>query len=164
MPSSLRDRPLAILWVGRRTTDAWQDLISDYLGRIGRFATITEIRLRPAGGRDGDPRRALAEEAAAITSHLGDGDFVVALDERGRERTTVELARLLSEKMPVRRVVFILGSDIGLDPEVRERADEVLALSRMTLPHHLARLLLCEQVYRALDLTAGGPYHRGCSQ
>lgn len=157
-------KPIAVLWVGRRATDSWPDLISDYLGRIGRFAAVTEIRLRPAGGRDGDPRRALAEEAATITSHLGDGDFVVALDERGRERTTVELARLLSERMPTRRVVFILGSDLGLDPQLRDRADEVLALSQMTLPHHLARLLLCEQVYRALDLNAGGPYHRGCSQ
>jgi len=120
--------------------------------------------VRPAGGRDGDRGRALGEEAAALTSHLGEGDFVVALDEHGRERTTIELARLLSERMPTRRVVFILGSDLGLDPQVRTRADEVLALSRMTLPHHLARLLLCEQLYRALDLTAGGPYHRGSSR
>jgi 23S rRNA (pseudouridine1915-N3)-methyltransferase len=59
-------------------------------------------------------------------------------------------------------MAFVIGSDLGLDGELKAAAQERLALSRLTLPHHLARLLLLEQLYRASDLLAGGQYHRGC--
>ncbi len=151
-----------VVWVGRRPPAPVEALAGEYAGRLARFVPFREVRVPPAEGRAGDPRRALAKERAAIARHLEAGDTVVALDERGRERTTDELARWLAARPGPGRTVFVVGSDLGLDPELKGGAHELFALSRLTLPHHLARVLLLEQLYRACDLLAGGQYHRGC--
>ncbi len=150
-----------LVWVGRRAPEAYESLCREYARRLGRHLSFSEVRVQPAEGRSGDPRRALAKEAEKIRRHLAPGDTVVALDERGPERTTAEFARRLREWTATRRVVFVIGSDLGLDPGLRDGADGRLALSPMTLPHNLARLVLLEQLYRACDLLAGGQYHRG---
>jgi 23S rRNA (pseudouridine1915-N3)-methyltransferase len=153
-------KDLAVVWVGRRAPKAWEDLAVDYHQRIARFASFLEVRVRPGEGRAHDRERVLNQESAAILGHLRPADYLVALDERGRQVGTVELAGLLRTAMATARVVFAIGSDLGLGPAVTSEAREVLALSRLTLPHQLARLLLLEQLYRALDLNAGGAYHR----
>lgn len=84
----------------------------------------------------------------------------MALDERGTEWSTEELASFLHVHLPLGPLVFVIGSDLGLHPEVLERAQVRWSLTRLTLPHELARLLVMEQLYRALDLLAGGSYHR----
>jgi len=152
-----------LVWVGRRAPVGLEELAAEYAKRISRHLTLAEVRVRPAAGRQGDVRRALAEEAAAVRKHLRSGDTVVVLDERGRERTTEELARWLSERRHLGRTVFVIGSDLGVDLSLKKQASELFALSRLTLPHALARLLLLEQLYRASDLLAGGQYHRGFS-
>lgn len=149
-----------IIWVGRRPPGAWQELCDDYRARAGRLMPVEEIRVRPVQGRGNDPQRALDQEAEEILHHVLPGDSLVALDERGRERTSRQLADLLVERGRLGRVVFAIGSDLGLSVRVKEHALERLALSRLTLPHHLARLVLLEQLYRAADISAGGPYHR----
>jgi 23S rRNA (pseudouridine1915-N3)-methyltransferase len=153
-------KELAVVWVGRRAPRAWDELTGEYEQRIGRFVSFHEARVRPVEGRALDSARTLTQEGEAILGHLRPGDYLVALDERGRQASTVELAHLLERVMPTGRLVFAIGSDLGLGPEVRSAAREVLALSRLTLPHQLARLLLLEQLYRALDINAGGAYHR----
>ncbi len=150
-----------LLWVGRRAAAAVETLAREYAQRVSRHLAFQEVRLRPAAGRRGDPRRARAEEAATVRGHLRPGDTLVALDERGREFTTAELARWLERPRPKGRTVFVIGSDLGLDPHLRSEAAETLALSRLTLPHALVRILLLEQLYRVCDLLAGGQYHRG---
>jgi 23S rRNA (pseudouridine1915-N3)-methyltransferase len=122
---------------------------------------MEEIRVRPAAGRGHDPARALALEGGEILRHLRDTDHVVALDEAGRERTTTALASWLEECRRRGRLVLVIGSDLGLAASVKSRAAELLALSKLTLPHLMARVLLLEQLYRAADLLAGGAYHRG---
>ena len=149
-----------LLWVGRRAPEAVETLARDYAGRLSRHLPFLEFRIRPTVGR-GDPRRARAEEAAALRRHLRAGDVVVALDEHGRERSTAELSRWLARRRGGGRIVFLIGSDLGLDPDLKGEAAETLALSRMTLPHALARVLLLEQLYRACDVLSGGQYHRG---
>lgn len=152
-----------MVWVGRRAPAGLEAAAAEYLKRISRHLPVTEARVRPATGRAGDAGRALGQEAAAVRKHLRPGDAVVVLDERGRERTTEELAGWLSERRLAGRTVFVIGSDLGVDPGLKSEADELFALSRLTLPHGLARLLLLEQLYRACDLLAGGRYHRGSS-
>lgn len=154
---------IQVVWVGRRAPAGLEALAAEYVKRISRHIPVTEVRVRPAAGRAGDARRTLGEEAAAVRKHLRPGDTVVVLDERGRERTTEELAAWLSERRRLGRTVFVIGSDLGVDPGLKSEADELLALSRLTLPHGLARLLLLEQFYRVCDLLAGGQYHRGSS-
>jgi 23S rRNA (pseudouridine1915-N3)-methyltransferase len=153
---------VAVLWVGRRPEAAWQQLAAEYARRIARFTAFAEHRLRPSAARTGAPGRALAQEAAAIARHLEPGDVTVVLDEQGPTPSTAELAVWLGRQRALgRRAVFVVGSDLGLDDAFKARAHERLALSRLTLPHALARVLLLEQLYRCLDLLAGGAYHRG---
>lgn len=154
---------IQVIWIGRRAPAGLEALAAEYVKRMSRHLPVTEVRVRPAFGRAGDAGRVLGEEAAAVRKHLRPGDTVVALDERGRERTTEELAGWLAERRRLGRTVFVIGSDLGVDSDLKSEADELFALSRLTLPHGLARLLLLEQLYRACDLLAGGRYHRGSS-
>jgi len=154
---------IVLLWVGRRAGAELEALTADYAKRVARHLPLAEIRIRPAAGRGADARRALAEEAAAVRRHLRPGDTVVALDEHGRERTTDELASWLAGRLRRGRTVFVIGSDLGLDRSLKKEAHETMAVSRLTFSHGLARLVLLEQLYRVLDLLAGGQYHRGSS-
>jgi 23S rRNA (pseudouridine1915-N3)-methyltransferase len=157
-PGSLNG--VLLLWVGRRAPEPFEALADEFEVRLARHLPLATVRLRPASGRGGDPKKALAEEADAIRRHIGPGDTVVALDEGGRERTTEELASWFGERRRHGRTVFVIGSDLGLDGGFKAGAHERLALSRLTLPHALARVVLLEQLYRACDLLAGGQYHR----
>ena len=149
-----------MVWVGRRASSAWEGLAADYEERLQRLTRFSQVRIRPAAGRDRDPARALAQEADAITRALRERDLLVALDVGGRQYDSEGFSSWLSGQAGTGRVVFVVGSDLGLDATVKRLARERLSLSPMTLPHLLARLVLLEQLYRALDLQAGGGYHR----
>jgi 23S rRNA (pseudouridine1915-N3)-methyltransferase len=151
-----------VLAVGRLRAGPYADLTAEYLRRSGRFAPV-ELREVPTV-KGGGPAATAAREGERLLAAIEDTDRVVVCDERGREFDTGGLARWLGEirdRGGSGRLVFVLGGAEGISPAVRERADQVLALSRLTLPHELARLVLCEQVYRVLSLLAGHPYHRG---
>lgn len=157
-------RELLIAWAGRRRRDAWERLCADYRERIGRWAPVRE-RVVKARGRAGagEGRERLAAEGEALLGALPDPCWIVALDRRGDEVSTEELARRLGK---IRRdwphpVAFVLGSDLGLGPAVLDAARWRLSLSRLTFPHELARLLVYEQLYRVLSIDAGIDYHRG---
>lgn len=102
------------------------------------------------------------KDSAALGARIPERYRVIALDERGKEPTSEELAKRLASWMNdgLAGVVFLIGDADGLGPELRARAHETLALSRLTLPHRLARLILVEQLYRALSIVRGEPYHR----
>jgi len=152
---------LLLLWFGKRGPEAVEQLADDYRGRIARTLPVAEQRLRPAAGQRDDRAGTLEREAAEVRRHLRPGDLLVVLDERGRQLTSRELSTFLEQATARGRVVFLVGSDLGVAAALRGEARLELALSRLTLPHHLARVVLLEQLYRALDLAAGGPYHRG---
>lgn len=152
---------LLLAWVGRADSGEWERLAREYVGRLRRFVALEVVRLRPEPGRGHDPVRAKGEEGKRLLGLIRPQDRLVAVDGRGAEMTTEELAAALARWLTAGRVVLTVGSDLGLAPAVLARADHVLALSRFTLSHALARVLLLEQLYRALDFNAGGAYHRG---
>lgn len=152
---------LLLVWVGRQGEPEWEVLARRYVERVRRFVAAEVVRLRPEPGRGHDAARARAAEGDRLLALLRPRDRLVALDERGEEKTTAQLAEALPAWLAGGRVVLAVGSDLGLAPAVVDRANLVMALSRLTLPHALARVLLLEQVYRALDYHAGGAYHRG---
>ena len=133
----------------------------DYARRLPRdFALdLIELKAEPRD-RGKSTEQILAAEAQRIAP-LTKGFHVVALDERGEQWTTTGLAGALSNwrdrGLPV---AFVVGSADGIDPRFRSDADVVLALSALTLPHGLARVLLTEQLYRAVSVLLGHPYHR----
>jgi 23S rRNA (pseudouridine1915-N3)-methyltransferase len=133
----------------------------DYSRRMPRELALELVELKPEARDRGKPvAQLLAVEAERIAAACK-GALVVALDERGRPWTTRELAENLgSWRDAGREVAFVIGSADGLDPAVKRAAAAVVALSALTLPHGLVRVLLAEQLYRAASLLAGHPYHR----
>ncbi len=134
----------------------------DYLRRLKPGLNVSlqalESATRTAAA---DPRRAVAEEGRRFLGALRPGEFVVALDERGTQLSTRELAAWLKGRMQEGAdLAFLIGGADGLAPPVLQRADFRWSLSRLTLPHAMVRVLLSEQLYRAHSILANHPYHR----
>jgi 23S rRNA (pseudouridine1915-N3)-methyltransferase len=133
---------LHVLAVANRLP-AWAEAARDqYLGRMPRGYEVKLLQVKP-------------RDAAKVRERIPRDARLVALDERGRDLTTVQFSRLLGEP-----TVFLIGGADGLDPAIKKQAALLLRLSALTLPHALAQVLLCEQIYRAATLLTGHPYHR----
>ena len=152
---------LRIVALGQRMPAWVTAAVAYYAQRLPRETPLDLVELKPAArDRGRTVPQMLAEEARAIATACA-GATVVALDERGAAWTTRELAdRLARWRADGRDVAFVIGSADGLDASVKADASAVVALSAMTLPHGLARVILAEQLYRAASLLAGHPYHR----
>jgi 23S rRNA (pseudouridine1915-N3)-methyltransferase len=153
---------LRVIAVGTRMSEWVQSAWSDYSRRL-RGADALELVEVPVARRsgEGDSARAMATEAQRILALLGAREYAVALDERGRAFTTVQLSLWLAERRQGGDPVsFIIGGPDGLDPTVLQRAQLRWSLSALTFPHGLVRVLLAEQLYRASTVLAGHPYHR----
>lgn len=153
-------RELQVIWAGRPRRSEIDELCRGYRRRIGRFTAVRDRPVKVGGGGDDVTRR--RREAEALTAALPDPGWVVALDEGGEQMTSTAFAAWLQRRRQSwpHPLVFVVGSDLGLEPALRRRARKVLSLGPMTFPHELARLLLYEQLYRALAIAAGINYHR----
>ncbi len=154
---------LRVLWFGRPAASPYEERVAVYRKRVARQWPAEDIPLRPAaGGRDADPRRSLREEGRTILKHLPPQWRLVALDERGKELSSEGFAEMITgvEESGCPGIAFVVGSDLGLDREILDGAWLRLSLSRLTLPHLLARLVLWEQLFRSADIRSGGAYHR----
>ncbi|MBI5069950.1 MAG: 23S rRNA (pseudouridine(1915)-N(3))-methyltransferase RlmH [Deltaproteobacteria bacterium] len=151
---------LRILAIGRDRSGLYQPALEEYAKRIARYARVEVVEVPEARKHAGTPR-AREEEAEALLARLGARERLVALDERGREHTSVELARRLAAWLEGGRdVALVIGGSDGLAEAVLQRAEERLSLSRLTLAHRLARLVLLEQLYRGFTILRGEPYHK----
>ncbi len=150
---------IRFVWVGKTDDREYARGIERYRIRIETWAKVEERAVRAEPDR-GDA--AAGREAKRVLAEIEERDRVVALDENGKLRSTAEFATFLADHLDrdSRRLVFVVGGASGLDATVLRRADETLSLSPMTFPHQMARLLLIEQVYRALSVRAGLRYHR----
>jgi 23S rRNA (pseudouridine1915-N3)-methyltransferase len=153
---------LRFVWVGKAKSNPVRAMVEDYLGRIKRFARAELFELRDRDDAGAEARRVVEKEGEAILAAVESDPFVVLLDERGREMDSRELAGLLERHRlgGTRQITFVIGGHLGVSGAVRERADFTLALSRMTLTHEMARVLLVEQVYRAFSILHGLPYQK----
>jgi 23S rRNA (pseudouridine1915-N3)-methyltransferase len=151
---------LRVVAVGRAKEPHWRAACDEYLKRLRPYATVevSEVADRDLGT---DPARAVAAEGADLLRALPDGSYIVVLDLGGDHRTSEQFSEDLAALMVRGRsdITFVIGGSAGLAPAVRARADATLALSRMTLPHQLARVVLLEQVYRAFRILRNEPYH-----
>ncbi len=153
---------LLIVAVGNKMPAWVNDAFDEYAKRMPREARIELAEIKPASRTEGKPVEAVMEaEAERILAILPQGCEVVALDERGKNPSTVELSDMLGQWLGGGRdVAFVIGGADGLHPSVKNKAAKLMSLSRMTLPHGMARVLLAEQLYRAMSLHKGHPYHR----
>ncbi|MCX7929455.1 MAG: 23S rRNA (pseudouridine(1915)-N(3))-methyltransferase RlmH [Chlorobi bacterium] len=152
---------VVILCAERTRRPTITELCDEYLHRLKRYNIRATLEECPRS-RSSDVAHAVAEQSARVERYLASDDWVVLLDERGTALGSRQLAELLERQLPVhRRIVFIIGGAYGVSERVRQHADMVLSLGPLTLPHELARVVLCEQLYRAMTILRGEPYHHG---
>lgn len=153
-------REYLVVWAGRHKRRGWEDLCAGYRERIGRRMPVRDLAVKPKRTGEGSERR--RAEGEALLAALPDPCWTIALDPRGEAISSEALAAEL-ERLRVEwphPVAFLIGSDEGLDEAVLRAARRVLSFGPVTLSHELARLVLYEQLYRAVDIAAGGSYHR----
>jgi 23S rRNA (pseudouridine1915-N3)-methyltransferase len=147
--------------VGKDRSGLFEPAVREYASRLAHYTRFELIELPEAGGKKGRGVDAKAAEAEALLSRRKPQDWLVALDERGSQLGSVELSQYIGRAQgSARDLLFAIGGDEGLDERVRQAADLVLSLSRMTMPHRLARVVLVEQIYRAFTILKGEPYHK----
>jgi 23S rRNA (pseudouridine1915-N3)-methyltransferase len=134
----------------------------EYAKRLRAHVRLDLVDLKAEPRSQGRPINVLLDaEAARLFDRIPGGSHVIALDERGEQRTTQQLATQIGRwKHAGETLVFIIGGPDGLAQSVKDRARSLWALSSLTLPHGLAKVLLVEQLYRAASLLEGHPYHR----
>ena len=157
---------VTILCVGKLKEKFYADAVAEYTKRLGRFCKLeivelTEERL-PEDPSPAQIGAALAKEADAIRSKLPPSAYVIAMCVEGTPRSSEELARLMTDRTSRgdSHLVFLVGGSFGLHPSVKSLAAVKLSMSPMTFPHHLARVMLLEQIYRAYQINAGSKYHK----
>jgi 23S rRNA (pseudouridine1915-N3)-methyltransferase len=154
---------LHLIWP-RSTADAELAAVAGrYFNRIKHFFPIEVTEVAPQRGRQSENDLTIMRaDSARLLAAIPQQGHVVALDERGRSIDSLKFSKWL-ERLTIDQphgVIFVMGGDVGLDQSVRQRADDVLSLSAMTLPHQLARVVLLEQIYRACTLMRNIPYHK----
>ena len=155
-----------LICVGKMRERFYIDAFEEYRKRLGAYCRlecqeIAEQRLgdSPTQGQIGT---ALEKEAAEILRSIPADAFVAALCVEGREKSSEEFASLFTERenSGKPKICFLVGGSYGLSETVKARADLRLSMSKMTFPHHLARVMLAEQIYRAFKIGEGSRYHK----
>ena len=151
---------LRLIWVGKTKNEHLRALVDDYLGRLRRFARSEVTELRESSARI--EREGIEEESKRIIGALHRDAFIILLDIEGREWSSRELASEIEKwQMAGRKeIAFVIGGHNGVSKEVASRADLRWSLSRLTLTHEMARVVLAEQLYRAYTIIHGLPYQK----
>lgn len=151
-----------LIAVGERMPAWVAEGFAEYHKRLSRELALELVEIRlGARGKGRDAARAIADEGVAVAAALPKGACVVALDGRGAAWSSADLANELARwRMDGRDVALLIGGPDGHAAEIIARADQRWSLGPLTLPHMLVRLIVAEQLYRAVTMLAGHPYHR----
>lgn len=157
---------VSVICVGKLKERFYADAAAEYVKRLSRYCKLEIIEL-PEERLPEDPSpalidAALAKEAGAIRAKLPPFSCLIALCVEGRMRSSEELAHLMAAwaNQGEKQLVFLIGGSFGLHPSIKAQAAAQLSMSPMTFPHHLARVMLLEQIYRAYQINAGTKYHK----
>lgn len=144
---------LRVISIGRDRSGLFEPAVQEYAQRVRRIVPVELVELKESDSRE--------KETAAVLAKIAPREVVVCLDERGKELSSPELAQRIGRwRDESRDVVFLIGGDEGHAEEVRKRAEFTWSLSRLVLPHRLARVVVMEQIYRAFTILRGEPYHK----
>jgi 23S rRNA (pseudouridine1915-N3)-methyltransferase len=153
---------LILLQTGKTTEKYLAEGITNFSDRIKKYVsfeivTIPELRNTknmPVNGQK-------IKEGEKLTEKINDDDYVLLLDDKGKEYNTLEFSRFLEKSFMLqkKRIVFVIGGPWGFSQDLYKRSDAIISLSKMTFSHQVVRLLFTEQLYRALSIIKGDPYH-----
>lgn len=155
-----------MITVGKLKEKYLKDGIAEYVKRLGRFAKFQEIELAdektPDRASQAENDIILAKEGKRILSKIGERDYVIALAIEGKQFPSEQFAKELEQATLKGHsdITFIIGGSLGLAPEVKQRADQLMSFGLLTFPHQMMRLVLVEQIYRAFMIQQGSPYHK----
>lgn len=151
-----------LIVVGKTTDKRFEAITQEYIERIRHYISFTiEVipELKNTKGLSQDEQK--KREGELIQKNLQPGDYVVLLDEHGSERSSMDFASWMQKKMAAgpKRLVFIVGGPYGFSDAIHQKGNEEISLSRMTLSHQMIRMFFVEQIYRAMTILNGEPYH-----
>ena len=155
-----------LICVGKLKEKFYVDAAAEYSKRLSAYCKLTLIELPeeklPADPSPAQVEAALAKEARAIRSKIPPSARIIALCVEGRLRSSEEMAHMLPSQgyCGDKHLVFLIGGSYGLAPDLKAEAQVRLSMSPMTFPHHLARVMLLEQIYRAFKIKEGSRYHK----
>jgi 23S rRNA (pseudouridine1915-N3)-methyltransferase len=151
---------ITLLWVGKTKNGLLLSLIEEYRERLSHFCQLSLIEIRSP--QEEEPSRLVTKEAQKILAKIETNDFLVLLDSKGKNYTSQELAERISSfrDRSLAKLVFVIGGHYGVSPHVRERANEMISLSRLTFNHEMIRLFFLEQLYRSFTIIHRIPYHK----
>ena len=154
-----------LICVGKLKEPFYKDACAEYIKRLSAYCKLTlveipEVKLSKAPTL-GEITNALAKEGDAIRQKIPPSARVAALCGEGRMRSSEEMARMIpAQGSQDKHLVFLIGGSYGLHPSIKAEASVQLSMSPMTFPHHLARVMLLEQIYRAFKINEGSSYHK----
>jgi 23S rRNA (pseudouridine1915-N3)-methyltransferase len=156
---------ITIICVGGLKESFWKDACAEYIKRLSQWAKVTVIEIPqkrlPAAPSKAETDAALRAEETEIAKKIPRGAFVTALCIEGREYSSEQFADIIASRMQTSgSFTFIIGGSRGLSQGAKDLSALKLSFSRMTFPHMTARVLLLEQLYRALSILSGGKYHK----
>ena len=155
-----------LITVGKMKEKPYRMMADEYLKRLSRYGKVEEIELpdlpEPANSSPAIENQIKEKEGDAILARIRPSDYVIALTIPGKQWDSPGLSRHLDDLMNrgSSNIVFLIGGSLGLSDKVIARADEEMSMSKMTFPHQLARVMLLEQLYRAMKIRAGERYHK----
>lgn len=156
---------IKIICVGKLKEAFYTDASKEYLKRLSAYCKLDIEELpetrRPASPSAADTENALLKEAALIESKIPKGAYLVAMCIEGQQTDSVGVSRLLETAAASGgKLCFLIGGSDGLHARIKSMANQRLSMSKMTFPHHLARVMLLEQIYRGFKISEGGKYHK----
>ena len=153
---------VSLILVGKTDFNFIEEGENMYTERIKRYISFEKIVLKDLKNKKSlDQAQIKKLEGAEILSRINGGDYVILLDERGKEYSSINFASFLENKFinSYKRLVFIIGGAYGFNDEVYEKCNEKISLSKMTFSHQIIRLIFLEQLYRGFTIIKGEPYH-----
>ena len=157
---------ITIIAVGKMKEKPYRQMADEYLKRLSRYGKVEEIELpdlpEPANSSPAIEAQIKEKEGDAILSRIRPSDYVIAMTIPGKHWDSPGLSRHVDDLLTrgQSNLVFLIGGSLGLADKVIARADEEMSMSKMTFPHQLARVMLLEQLYRAMKIRSGERYHK----
>ena len=152
---------IELFFTGKTTESFLKAGIDEYLKRLKHYVQVTEVLIEPARLSKPDFKKAAEMESGRMLDKIKAGDFVILLDERGKSLGSEELAAFIGKHLQtgISKLIFVTGGAYGVSDSMKQRANLILSFSKFTFTHQMIRVLLVEQIYRAMTILKNEKYH-----